>query len=146
MAALTRFPGLGFRKDAEGCWRFVDLDGGKSIGSMYATKEELLADLDKFGRQWSGMPPDHQNPLDLTHTRLALEEYDRRVKETDRQIDEANTNAATEAWVQATAYMAQQVRLAFFADSHDRNSLNNCLAVDLATLRAWSKGEPTPGS
>ncbi len=44
----TRFPELGFRKDAPGLWRFVCTETGQSVGPQYASKAELLADLTRY--------------------------------------------------------------------------------------------------
>lgn len=44
----TRYPELGYRKDAPDCWRFVDRSTDASVGLQYPTKSELLADLDRY--------------------------------------------------------------------------------------------------
>ena len=47
-ARPTRFEGLSYRMDGPGLWRFVDEDGGRSVGPQYTTKAELLADLSSY--------------------------------------------------------------------------------------------------
>ncbi len=51
MARLTRFKGLGYRMDAPGLWRFVDLDTDCAIGAQYRTMAEFLADLASFSAE-----------------------------------------------------------------------------------------------
>ena len=50
----TRFPLLGFRRDAAQLWRFYSLDGETphSVGPHYRTKTELLADLERFAHEY----------------------------------------------------------------------------------------------
>lgn len=50
----TRFETLGFTKRAPGFWRFVDLTTGQTVGLIYQTKAELLADLDRFALAFCG--------------------------------------------------------------------------------------------
>jgi hypothetical protein len=52
MTTSTRFPELGFRKDAPGLWRIVAADTEHSIGEHYVTKAELLADLERYARDY----------------------------------------------------------------------------------------------
>ena len=44
----TRFPELGFEKHARNLWRFVDTETNQNIGPRYATKAELMADIERF--------------------------------------------------------------------------------------------------
>ena len=44
----TRQDGLGYVKHGRNTWRLVDTVTGATIGPVYATKAELLADLDRF--------------------------------------------------------------------------------------------------
>ena len=48
----TRYPELGYRKDSDTLWRIVDKSSGAAIGPHYRTKGELLADLDRFARDF----------------------------------------------------------------------------------------------
>ena len=45
---LTRYPELGYRCNAPGLWRIVDKDTGASVGPLYRSKGELLADLNRY--------------------------------------------------------------------------------------------------
>jgi hypothetical protein len=52
----TRIAGLGFSNTRPGTWRFVDIHEGvtrplRLVGPNYATKDELLADLDRYARE-----------------------------------------------------------------------------------------------
>lgn len=44
----TRNPLLGYAKIQPGLWMFVTTDGNKQTGPQYASKAELLADLERF--------------------------------------------------------------------------------------------------
>lgn len=53
----TRYAELWYRNDAEGmrkkaCWRFVDASTNASVGPQYPDRIELLADLDRFAREF----------------------------------------------------------------------------------------------
>ena len=48
----TRFAELGYRNEAHGLWRIVALDGEQSVGPYYASKAELLADLERYAREY----------------------------------------------------------------------------------------------
>ena len=50
----TRFKGLGYRCDAPGLWRFYNLLDGceDSIGAHYASKEELLSDIERYATEY----------------------------------------------------------------------------------------------
>lgn len=54
----TRYAGLGYANTnpaGKPLWRFVDLhDEGRaaSVGAQYQTKDELLADLDRYAKTW----------------------------------------------------------------------------------------------
>lgn len=59
----TRFNGIGYRHDGVALWRFVDISTECSIGPYYATKAELLADIERyatvFGARFCGMCQTH---------------------------------------------------------------------------------------
>lgn len=44
----TRYAALGFRSDGPALWRFVCIETGSSVGPQYASKAELLADLERY--------------------------------------------------------------------------------------------------
>jgi hypothetical protein len=48
----TRFAELGYRKDSSRLWRIYALDGPAAVGPLYRTKAELLADLERFAREY----------------------------------------------------------------------------------------------
>jgi len=52
----TRFPELGFAKCGRNDWRVVATDTGATIGCHYASQIELLADLDRYAREYGVNP------------------------------------------------------------------------------------------
>lgn len=48
----TRFPELGYVKDAPDLWRIVTTEDGARIGPHYRTKAELLADIDRYATDY----------------------------------------------------------------------------------------------
>ena len=51
----TRYDALGYRCDGRGLWRIYDvmeLDSIGAVGPQYRTKAELLADLDRYAKQF----------------------------------------------------------------------------------------------
>ena len=69
MSRPTRFPELFYDEAVKGLWRIMDADGAV-IGPHYASKAELLADLDRYAADYFGTP----NPrmVALTAQRDAL--------------------------------------------------------------------------
>ncbi len=70
----TRFPQLGFRQDAPGVWRIVAVEDNASVGPHYASKAELLGDLERFAAFY-GCEDAAPNPLRalLLETKQALD-------------------------------------------------------------------------
>jgi hypothetical protein len=66
MSSKTRYPELDYRQDAPGTWRIVN--GGASVGPHYASKAELLADLERYAANWYGFT--HTPPEDILQARL----------------------------------------------------------------------------
>ena len=52
MSARTRFSDLSYRCDAPGLWRIVATDTDSSIGPYYASKAELLSDLERYAKEY----------------------------------------------------------------------------------------------
>lgn len=50
----TRHEGLGFKRLRENVWTFLDISGEHSylIGELYASRPELLRDLERFAAEW----------------------------------------------------------------------------------------------
>ena len=48
----TRYPELGYRKEAPTLWRIVAIDGESAVGPFYRTKAELLADLNRYAAEY----------------------------------------------------------------------------------------------
>jgi len=69
----TRFKELGYHEWGAGNWRFVTEDGAE-VGRSYKTKAELLADLDRYARDYGceGTSPD---PFRALAERLAEMDY-----------------------------------------------------------------------
>jgi hypothetical protein len=71
-ARPTRFNDLGYRQDAPGIWRFVDMSTDAVIGPAYRTKLELLANAEQFARDrgFTGdivAAHDAANEFDIAH-------------------------------------------------------------------------------
>lgn len=45
--------GIGYRRVAVDSWRFVDANTDEVVGPNYLTKEELLADIERFARHYT---------------------------------------------------------------------------------------------
>ena len=53
MATCTRFSELAFERVHPGLWRIIDVHAGRShIGPHYRTRDELLADLERFASEY----------------------------------------------------------------------------------------------
>jgi len=48
----TRYRELEFAKIEPGCWQFIDAETKSQIGPHYASKAELLADLERYAREF----------------------------------------------------------------------------------------------
>ena len=51
MATKTRFDELRFHQPFPGVWRFVDAED-RDVGPQYATRAELLADLERYAAEY----------------------------------------------------------------------------------------------
>lgn len=51
----TRFKELGYEQHARNLWRIIDMDGCRPVGPQYATRMELLADLERYAREHYGL-------------------------------------------------------------------------------------------
>lgn len=81
--------------------------------------------------------------LDLTNLRAALAEYDAGKPARDQMLDNAQSDLDVEKWRELEDGAAEKVRVAFYEDSKDRNSLSNCQACSLQWLRGLTM-EPPP--
>ena len=59
----TRFPELGYADTGHGVWRIIDTDGGCAVGPFYATKAELLANLESYAVDFGCAVPRRQDEL-----------------------------------------------------------------------------------
>lgn len=48
----TRIKGLGYAKITATLWRFYDTETNSSTGPDYLSKAELLADIDRFAKEY----------------------------------------------------------------------------------------------
>ena len=48
----TRYQELGYRNDGRDLWRIYALDGDCPVGPYYVSKAELLADLERYAREY----------------------------------------------------------------------------------------------
>ena len=53
----TRYPELGYRQDDHELWRIYSMDGTPAaVGPQYRSKAELLADLDRYAKEYGCAP------------------------------------------------------------------------------------------
>ena len=52
MKRPTRFPELAYEKHAPNLWRIIATDTDQPIGPHYASKAELLADLERYAHDY----------------------------------------------------------------------------------------------
>lgn len=45
----TKFPELNFQKQGNGNWRFLTSDDNRPVGRQYPSREQLVADTDRYG-------------------------------------------------------------------------------------------------
>lgn len=83
--------------------------------------------------------------LRLTRTALALKELDRKLPEIDRQGGAAMTDKEVAAWVRARQVAEDEVRKAFYFDTRDRNTQENCMLTSIGHLREWVAEEKGHG-
>ena len=76
-------------------------------------------------------------PLKLTRTKIALESFDRFIEAYNRKWEKTEEINNKTALLLLKAYDAAEnvVRRAFYEDSKDRNSLDNCMLVGISWLR-----------
>lgn len=48
----TRYPELGYANDGPSLWRIVTTEDCKRVGPQYQTKAELLADLNRYAKDY----------------------------------------------------------------------------------------------
>ena len=77
--------------------------------------------------------------LDLTNTAKALIEYDRKPRGGIREPCGVKSDGEFESWQGTTGDDVAKVQLAFYADSDDRNTLEECATIGVVTLRRWVK-------
>lgn len=77
-ARPTRYKELGYRKDGPMLWRICDLTGerAQAIGAHYATKAELLADLDRYAAEYGCDGTTHAAPSPAPRPREPLDDHD----------------------------------------------------------------------
>lgn len=68
-------------------------------------------------------------------TKAALALYDAGEPARDAQLDRAEHEGEVYRWISDQKIAVDQVREAFFQDTKDRNSHDNCMIVDIAWLR-----------
>lgn len=56
MPRPTRYDGLGFEKHAPNLWRIIDTNTHAAVGPHYRSRAELLADLDRYAREYGAEP------------------------------------------------------------------------------------------
>lgn len=59
MIHKTRYPELGYEQHDKGLWRIMALPEGQAVGPHYASKAELLADLNRFASDYGLNGPSH---------------------------------------------------------------------------------------
>ena len=71
------------------------------------------------------------------HTRDAYSEFLQTRPALDAALSAANNTEATLEALDAVDAAWRNVQRAVFADTHDRNCLENCLIVDEHTVKRW---------
>ena len=56
----TRYAELAYRNDGPGLWRIVTTEDGAAVGPQYGTKAELLADLERYAKDYGCEGPPAQ--------------------------------------------------------------------------------------
>lgn len=93
----TRFPELGYTFTSDKCWRFVDIDNSYNIGRTscigpcYRSKTELLADLERYARQFGcdgtlAEPTGSVQEMGWRDTALGLARYIRIFRDDDKAM------------------------------------------------------------
>ena len=62
----TRYAELSYEEQARDLWRIIDTSTGAAVGPQYKSRAELLADLDRFAREFgaSNIGPQLLHSLD----------------------------------------------------------------------------------
>lgn len=78
-------------------------------------------------------------PNNLSHTRKALKRYFSPLQVSQRQelMDAIQDDITMQHWENAEKEALRKVQMAFFEDTKEINSLDNCLLMDVHTLRKW---------
>jgi 3-methyladenine DNA glycosylase Tag len=89
-------------------------------------------------------------PNGLRHTRAALKRYNSKFRISRRQklMDAVRDNATMAIWLEAEKEDKDRVLRAFYHDSKNINSFDNCMLMDIATLEKWcakAKDEESSG-
>lgn len=67
----TRYPELAYEQQDRDLWRIIDTDGEAAIGPQYKSRAELLADLDRFAREFGATDAGPKLPHPLEDYRNA---------------------------------------------------------------------------
>lgn len=76
---------------------------------------------------------------DWTRTRAALAEYDRGQAGRDAQLEAVATEDDEQSWQDAVEAARDLVRLAFWEDTKDLNSQENCLITGIDFIRRCAR-------
>ena len=82
--------------------------------------------------------------MKLPNTKAALKEYGATQPKRDRLVENVKTDIDVEHWEQEEEDALNKVRQAFYEDTKDRNSLDNCMLLSLKILRAWTGDQHAP--
>lgn len=75
----TRFAELGFEQVDKGLWRFVCTESGRHCGPQYASKAELLADLERYAASYGCDGASKPAEIDWSKIRQAHDELHARL-------------------------------------------------------------------
>jgi hypothetical protein len=67
----TRYTELAYEQQDAGLWRIIDMTEGKAIGPQYKSRAELLADSDRFAREFGATDTGPKLPYPLEDYRNA---------------------------------------------------------------------------
>jgi hypothetical protein len=76
-----------------------------------------------------------EDKFTLENTRRAVAEYDANLPALDKMLWDAQSDAEVIAWKDASRLAKEKVKEAFYQDTKDRNSRENCHLVPVNILR-----------
>jgi hypothetical protein len=88
------------------------------------------------GLSGRAVPPPERWP-DLSRTERAIEQYEATMPKRDAQLVAAECDSDVRAWETEEDLARAVVAGAFYADTSDRNTRENCALPSIRTLKEW---------